>query len=251
MIKGMRIQMIATQRCNAICEHCDKAVGYARIGGLEYTEADMQRHAKQLGEQGLSVRRLTISGGEPIVNKELQGILDAAPPVREGRLLTNALTSTEAARHAISLPENWRWVPAPLDDVTDPRSGKNDATARPTGRVHHAYWISPADYGFNATFEKCGVRGYCGRGLDRNGWSMCGQAPILGPLLGINPYGAGDDVDIIDHVMTPIQDMCKHCIYGLGRRGAKQFRWKVKESVSKTFVAAFKRIRSFAKRDKS
>lgn len=236
-MRVQRVQLLVTQRCNARCDQCDKAVGYAKID-LEYTAAMMAEHTQQMHDQHIHLRKMTISGGEPVMNAELQDILFAAPPVSEGRLLTNGLPSTQAKRDAITLPPNWRWIPAPLDNPSDPLSGKSiPQETRP--RVHHTYWVSPADYGFSSEFEKCGTKYWCGRGLDAGGWSMCGQAPILGKLLGVDPYPADPEVDILSHVMTPVPEICKHCKYGLTRTEQKQMDRVITDPVSPTFQRAF------------
>lgn len=241
----MRLQVISTHKCNARCDHCDKAIGYAKLSGLELTAADMQRAQAQATEQrGTWFHRATISGGEPVLNPELQGIVDAAaalPACKELRVLTNDLPGTAGRRAAITLPANAHWVAAPLDDPTNPLSGKNDPTARNNRRTHWAYWISPADIGMEATWEKCETRGWCGKGLSPGGWSMCGQAPILSRLLDI-PAEKWDCI-IREHVNTPIPEMCRHCVYGLSR--AEQNKVKAAHrngdlpDMTPTYAAAF------------
>ena len=141
-----------------------------------------------------------------------------------------------------------------LDDPDDPLSGKNDPTRRGNRRAHSPFWISPDDVGMNANFENCTVRSYCGKGLDSSGWSMCGKAVMLGKLFGIDPTIREGDIE--KHVNTPINDLCKHCQYGLGgekkrrERGgprvnlrAHEIETKFKEGelpeVSKSFQEAF------------
>ena len=226
-----------------ISDHCDKAVGYAKLAGLEMTAALTERAVAQVKEQHHRFLRVTISGGEPVLNRELQGIVDAAarmPGNKEGRLLTNDLPATAKLREKITLPENWHWVAAPLDDPSNPLSGKSDPTARPSGRVHWPYFVSPADIGLDATWEKCETRGWCGKGLSPGGWSMCGQAPILGKLFGVETE-KWDVPNIQAHVNTPIPEICRHCIYGLARGEQNEMRraWQRGElpDVSPSFAA--------------
>ena len=221
----MRLQILVTQRCNAICKHCDKAVGYARLSDIEMTEDLMRGFVNEMIRQRISFLRVTLSGGEPIVNRELPGIIGQANRIRgckDFRVLTNDLHSTAEARAAIKFPNRrWRWAPAPLDDLNDPKSGKNNPGVRYKNRVHLQFWTSPKDIGLKATFEDCGVRVWCGKGLDSCGFSMCGQAPIIGRVLGINPYPNHVKDSIFGHISKPIPEICEHCMYGCTKADAE------------------------------
>lgn len=197
--------------------HCDKGIGYARLTDLETTAADVRRGVDQAIDEGIRFKRITLSGGEPIVSKELQGVVNEIarmPGMQWCRVLSNGLNATQERRDAIQFPdERFDWVINPLDDPSDPKSGKNKREARRyRRRIHTPYWISPVDHGMEGTFQNCSVRKFCGRGFDSHGYSMCGQAPILGRILGINPY-CGQH--IVERIYTPIPEICRHCIYGL------------------------------------
>lgn len=211
------VQVLVTQRCNAVCLHCDKAVGYARFPEIEMTEQLMKEYVDRAIAEDFKINRITLSGGEPILNHELQGILNQCgrlPYVDQGRVLTNDLNRTREQRSKIRMPNSkFDWAPAPLDNLDDPKSGKNKPGVRYRDRTHMPYWISPKDYGVESKFEWCSIRNFCGRGLDNVGWSMCGQAPILGRILSINPYLKRDTItEIVD---TEVKGMCEHCIYGV------------------------------------
>lgn len=254
-----RIECNVTYRCNAICDHCDKAVGLATFPNTEMTAEQMGRAKDQFNDQGLKSRRVTMCGGEPVMNRELQGIINEASqlhglPKKQrgrdpvGRVLSNGMPRTQAQRDKIDMPNaGWDWVINPLDDPDDPLSGKNDSSKRPNARVHLPFWISPADIGLEATWENCTVRGWCGKGFDSSGWAMCGKAGMFGRLLGIDPYGRSD-VDVKDHVMTAIPDICKHCQYGLKKPVqasiAKDY-WagKLPFSISPTFSKLLKKYK--------
>ena len=265
--KGFRIECNITYRCNALCFGCNKGVGLMDWTKKEdMTVEQMKRAIDQLLEQRIYVRRFTFCGGESILHKDLQLFINEAarlPKIQRGRVLTNGLPSSQAARDKIVMPnDKWKWVVSPLDDPNDNKSGKNDWTKRDTQRYHQPFWISPADIGMHATFEKCTIRGYCGVGLDSSGFSMCGKATMLGRLLGVDPTMQDKDGDIYEHVNRPIPEICKHCQYGLGgggglggtgrgrrRAGASyeiERRWRAGElqPISETFAAAFARHES-------
>lgn len=255
----MRIECNITQRCNAVCEHCNKAVGLANGVLQDMTVDQMRRAVDQIIEQKLPVKRFTFCGGEPIMHPQLQELLNEVariprPPLKIIRVLTNGLRKYALKRSAITLPDDrFHWIENPLDDIDDPLSGKNDPKQRPNRRYHLPFWISPADAGYESTFENCTVRSWCGIGLDYSGWSMCGKAALMGTLLGIDPCIRNGD--IAAHVATPIPEICRHCQYGMegktGRQGQRKHgpvyeierRHKEGElpSVSETWQAAFDR----------
>ena len=247
-IKGRyHLQVLVGHACNARCEHCDKAVGYADFNDLNFTPEMMREAVTRCNDERVKVTRLTLSGGEPILNARLQEIIDEADKLKWltlGRVLSNGMTVTEDRRSRIAFPSDvWQWAISTLDDPNDYKSGKNNHGVRYRNHVHLPYWISPADVGEEARFKWCTVRNFCGRGLDAGGFSMCGQAPILGRLLGINPYRSGTVREQMD---TPVAEICKHCIYGCKTKAAareladRAVRGEI-DSISPTFKAAFER----------
>ncbi len=243
-----RLQILITQRCNAICLHCDKAVGLANMPDMEMTTKQMRQYVDQILAEKFPTGRLSITGGEPIVSRHLQGILYevARLPVPKIRVYTNDLNSTREKREAIELPDDrFVWNPSPLDDLDNPLSGKNkkkdaDGKAiRYRQRTHTPFWISPADIGIESKWEYCTVKDFCGKGLDGMGFSMCGQAPIIGRVLGINPYPK--EGTILEKVLKPVEEICKHCIYGMdmGKGDKKKLLLSYGIEQSDTFARAF------------
>jgi hypothetical protein len=185
-------------------------------------------------EDGHTVSRCTLSGGEPLLNGEIQEIIyeaDRLPGLRNGRVLTNDICK-DGVRKTLKLPRRWHWVPAPIDDPSDKKSGKE---------VHVPFFISPADHGIEASWDNCSVRGYCGKGLDSHGFSMCGVAPTIGRIIGVNPYWQ-DGLQ----PLRKIEEICKHCIYGMSdRRSTRRFCRRASngkiEAISPTFAEGLKR----------
>jgi hypothetical protein len=246
---GIRIECNITMRCNAICWGCNKAIGLASFRDGDMTVDQMRRAVDQLIEQKVKITRFTFCGGEPVLHRDLQELIDEVarlPGLHLGRVLTNDMPVTKHLRDKIRLPKRFRWVPNPLDDPSDPYSGKNDPTNRWKGRVHMPIWISPHDIGQEAKFENCTVRGWCGIGLDSTGFSMCGKAVMLGKLLGIDPTIKEGSIE--EHIDKPIDDICKHCQYGIrDPKGMKRIAKRYKDGeypdceggISPTFKKAF------------
>ena len=256
--RAVRIEANVTYRCNAVCDHCNKAVGLAKFRNADMTVEQMRRAVDMLIEQRIEVRRFTFCGGEPIVHPQLQELINEAdrlPGVRYGfRVLTNGLRASEKKRAAIALPARFKWVVNAIDDIDDPLSGKNNAFARPNRRYHTPFWVSPADLRIEAKFENCTVKGWCGIGLDSTGFSACGKMRMFSELLGVEGACIKEG-DIMEHIQKAQPEICKHCQYGLpgGGRGGRRKRGMkgpaheidvaVRKGqmnpISPTFVAAF------------
>lgn len=244
--RGIRIECNITQRCNARCWGCNKAVGYADGVLKDMTVDQVRRAIDQLIEQDIIVYRFTFCGGEPVLHQGLQDMIyevDRLPYLKLGRVLTNDIPVTKGMRDKIKLPKRFKWIPNPLDNPNDPYSGKNDPTIRWKGRVHDPFWVSPKDIGLRASFENCTVRGWCGIGLDAEGWSACGKAVLIGKLLGVDPTIR--EGNILEHVEKPINEICQHCQYGIHPREVKEIHKRHKagefDDVSETYKAAFGR----------
>lgn len=253
MLHTIRIECNVTYRCNAICWGCNKAVGLARFPKTDMTVEQMRRAVNMLIEQKIHVPRFTFCGGEPCLHPQLQELINEVarlPTLRWGRVLTNAMPVSKPLRDKIVLPDRrFHWFENPLDNPEDPLSGKNDRDKRPNKRRHSPFWISPADVGKPADFDHCAVQGWCGIGLDCHGFSACGKATMFAKLLGV-PGVATWEGDIMQHVKTPINDICKHCQYGLvdGKKGineidSRHFSGEL-PAVSKTFEQAFQQHRT-------
>ena len=212
------------------------------------TTDQVKRAVDQLISQKVQVTRFTFCGGEPVLNTDLQDMIYEVArldSLQLGRVLTNAMPVTKAKRDKIVLPPKFKWIPNPLDDPTDPYSGKNDPTNRYRGKVHTPFWISPADIGMESNFQTCTTRGWCGIGLDSSGFSACGKAVMFGKLLGIDPTMKAGNIE--DHIDTPIDDICRNCQYGLTKQENQQLlnRYKngelsdCEDGISSTFKKAF------------
>ncbi len=206
----MKLEVGVNQVCSAECAFCNRAIGLARFHNMTFTAAQAKAAVDLIIKQRKRITRCTLGGGEPMLNKELQGIInefDRLPGLRRGRVLTNG-QERGGPRLTIKLPPRWIWVTAPIDDPSNPKSGK---------AAHDPFFISPADYGLHSEWQNCTVKSFCGRGLDAYGFSMCGVAATLGRLLGIDPYWQDGP-----QATRKQEEICKHCVYGMeGRRKAQ------------------------------
>ena len=234
----MHLEVGVNQVCNAQCEWCNRAIGLAKFKDMNFTAEQAREAVDIIIEQGKTIRRVTLGGGEPLLNPELQEIInefDRLPGLRLGRVLSNGQERGEP-RKKIKLPRRWKWVTAPLDDPSDPLSGKD---------AHEPFFISPADYGLHSEWENCTVKSFCGRGLDAYGFSMCGVAATIGRLIGVDPYWQDGP-----QRHRKIEEICKHCVYGLeGRRKAQaEFTGRVHKgeipAISPTFQEGLAKHRS-------
>lgn len=198
-IKQIRLEVVVTYRCNAVCRFCNRGVGTADVENGDMTVRQARNAVNQLLAKDLFVERCTLGGGEPLLNPDLEGIAEqfARLPNVRGRVLSNG--EDEPKRASIKLPSCFTWVVSPIQQ-----------------KHHWPFYVSPLDLGLEAVPEKCSVIGYCGVGLDAFGWSSCGVAGILGRVLRINPYNHRKPV------LKGWHNLCRHCPYGLSRREQKK-----------------------------
>jgi len=197
----MRLEININHTCNAACRWCNRAIDKIFISNMDMTLAQLDKACDVIDEEGAVFEHVIIAGGEPTMHPDMEEMVRLvdrrihAPG--DNRVSTNGMIKIKPP-----LPDGWRYYEVGLRN-DNPRSGK---------RGHWPWFISPHDFGFEASHEKCKMWRRCGIGLDACGFSMCSAASTFGRLLKINPY-----FDKPSEEETP-QDMCKHCINGLTRR---------------------------------
>jgi hypothetical protein len=204
----MRLEVVVTQRCDAICRWCNRLVGVAKIDDSDMTAEQAKRAVDAIKAQRRNFTLVTLAGGEPAENPELQGIAEefaSLPSVRGIRVLTNDENKDRVAALKPKMPGKCAWVHAPLAE-----------------KHHVPFLVSPVDTGMEEYVhpEQCSVMAYCGRGLDAHGFSSCGVMGSLARLLRINPYSKEPQIHAIDSI-------CRHCPYSIA--GGKDKRERTKQ----------------------
>jgi hypothetical protein len=125
------------------------------------------------------------------------------------KVLTNGIAERP------SLPTGARWV---VDPILPGNTEYKD---------HQPFLMSPADYGIESPYlgKSCTTANVCGSVFEAFGFSFCGLAGALGRLLKINPYSEEPT-----RKLNP--DICKHCIYSLGRRERRE----LEDRSERTFI---------------
>jgi len=72
------IQFQYNYQCNFLCDHCSVKRFQGKKGGRQFTLADVRDLARQADEMGLA--RFVITGGEPLVFKDLDALVEAIDP---------------------------------------------------------------------------------------------------------------------------------------------------------------------------
>lgn len=195
----MRYEFNVTYRCNAECEYCNRLVGVAGLGAADMTAEQAARAMRILRRWSIRPWQVTLAGGEPLLNRELEGIAAAVArhKPRRIRILTNG--QLERRRTQLSVPWQARWVVSPV-----------------RLKVHHPFLVSPLDLGERPRPRTCRVIGHCGCGLDAHGFAMCALAPVLGRVLGIDPYNRRWPRT------RPWSPICAHCPYSIPRARQRQ-----------------------------
>lgn len=179
-----------TQRCNAVCEFCDRLVGVVNIRNTDVTADQVRQMVEVMQRVGYRPRRINIAGGEPYVNKELNGIIEAVEPLKRNVVvLTNCVTEYK-------LPKQ--------------KNGKRIwfRHAALEEKDHVPFLVSPKDLGITDYRRSCAIQKKCGIAFDAFGFSMCPVAASLGHVLRINPYRQTPTHD-------RIMEICDHCPHTL------------------------------------
>jgi hypothetical protein len=216
----MYFEINTTYDCNASCKWCNRALDITSWPDSHVTPRQVKAMVAEL--KRYRITRVTLGGGEPLMNPQLQEIVDIVAtlgPVRRGyRVLTNTLDYR--GRDLITLPKGFKWV------------GSDART-----KDHYPQWWSPADYGWEYTGQ-CRIIRSCGRGFDAWGFLCCGIAGILGRLLGVDPYRK-------TFVRDMMPDICKHCQHSLPRENIRRIHRRIKagklEYPTKTWWEVFNR----------
>lgn len=185
----------ATQRCNAVCEHCDRLVGTIKLPNSDVTESQMRLAVDAMHEVGYKPVRVAIAGGEPMLNSEIQGIINQL-----ARLGRNIAVLTNNVR-------NWK-----LPNMPNRRRRIWFRDSPLEKKEHVPFLVSPHDAGMYDD-RACSIQQKCGIAFSAWGFSMCPVADTLGHLLRRNPYS---DKPIVTRDM----EICKHCPHSV-RRGPR------------------------------
>lgn len=91
-IKSLRMSI--TDRCNLNCIYCHNEGSTGAIGEMSVETISNIVHVAA----GFGVNRLKISGGEPLLRKDLKDILISLPPLKDVSMTTNGVLLKECAQ---------------------------------------------------------------------------------------------------------------------------------------------------------
>ncbi len=100
------LRLSVTDRCNLRCIYCMPPDGVPRVGHDDLLT--LEQTARLVGDihSILGLRRIRITGGEPLVRKGVAGLISILPPGPEITMTTNGLllceTAAELARNGLS-----------------------------------------------------------------------------------------------------------------------------------------------------
>ena len=189
-----------TLRCNAACKDCIKLLGQVPMRAMDsdLSVKNIIDIAKIFKQNQIRIRRLRISGGEPLLHplfdELLQEIMKWWNPIVI-RVFTNGII--------------------PLSKKLDPGYG----TIRLSGleekkRLHVPFYVSPVDLGIepkHGFLDACGMTKGCGRSVNAFGFTPCQLYPHIGRLL-------GKDVHTARPKLFGDLEICQHCICSLSKR---------------------------------
>ena len=202
-----RFSITLTYDCNSSCRYCNRFLDLWKWKNSDILLADIKEGYKRVQQSGIDVAKVRISGGEPILH----------PRYEDAICLINDTWNTWPREHS-----DRQWVtiftngirPSPLKDgvywkhrVSGTKEEKSEFFW-PTMLSPHDMKLEPK-HGFDGV--PCLRAKSCGRLFDSSGFSFCVFAPVIGRLLGIDPYKA---MPVLDGMF----EICRHCIYSVGYR---------------------------------
>ena len=193
-----------TLRCNGGCPDCMKALGVLPIDdeATDLSEEHIREADRLLRKYKMRIRRLRISGGEPLLHSEFDARFRLIKELWKPaviRVFTNGLIDTWDKKDIGSI-----FRPIPMD-VKKSR--------------HIPYYVSPFDLGIapqHGFSDACVMSASCGRSFNSFGFTPCMQYPHIGRIL-------GRDVHSPHPKILGDVEICKHCICTLPKRK----RWEV------------------------
>jgi hypothetical protein len=224
-----RWQLNVTYRCNLACHEC---IQY--LDKIKFTDCDIDLELVKLAGKMLKDRNITlgmtrISGGEPLLHKDILAITkEVADNWNTPKLVVCTNTVIKERPSLVGLE-----APGGVKYRMSPPSWKE--------MRHRPCLISPKDLGMEpvAGFKSpCSVTTRCGRLLDKYGFSVCGNAASLGRLLRINPFHDKP-------IWFAPKEMCEHCVFTLPKPKRMEV-WDMAENgkipnPTKTFAEALER----------
>lgn len=220
-------QLDLTLACNGRCKDCMKMLDVLPYTDPDphVTERDVEVAAILLRRYRIRVRRIRVSGGEPLLHPRFK---DMCKLIKE------------------------EWDPGVMRIFTNDTKGQPKQGRGTTYRTisiadkvgeHRPQLISPADLGVSSrqNYAGCGIRSSCGRCFDTYGFACCGQASVLERVLGVDTHSAYP-------VLQAVPELCRHCIFSLGRRSQRRL-WNAVwngeiEYPTKTYREGIKRERN-------
>ena len=197
-----------TLRCNGGCLDCMKLLGLLPMDDPEsdLTERHVEMIGKLLRSHSIRIRRLRISGGEPLLHPDFVYMLHLIREVWKPlvvRIFTN---------DTISFPSG-----------IDPRHTMRPIDMEQKRIRHIPFYISPADLGMepkHGFLDACKMSRECGRSVNVFGFTPCMQYPHIGRML-------GKDVHFSRPKLLGDLEICQHCICSLPKHEQRTVRSKI------------------------
>jgi hypothetical protein len=217
------IQLEITTACNLKCANCDRNCGTAPssehmslIQVKKFAYEWMQREQSDV-DPWCGFSRVDIIGGEPLLHKELEGIIiqlrDAA---KKTRLTTNGILKDRLS----DIPN---WVEVRNSSKDKDKCNKFDAVN-----------MAPIDEGITDALS-CSIPWRCGIALTRYGYFPCGAGASIARVFGLD-IGIKSLSDVTpDALRGQMKELCKYCGHSLSNKTDATV-----QRTSKSWTEAFK-----------
>ncbi len=227
----IRFGICLTYKCNLSCPGCNRYLDVAKWQDSDITLEDLEEGHKRVVKAGIKIIKVRVTGGEPLLHPRFEEamVLIGKTWNKDYRARTCVFSNGK-----IKLPKGrgWRYR-------TSSKKAKKAEWFRPSR-------VSPADLGLSVVRGvegNCDIQNGCGRLFDAFGFAPCIFSAPIGRLLGIDPYTATPE-------LRGNPEICKHCLYSMGRKSMWKLIVEIRKSDSpptKTYQKAIEKAKNGSK----
>jgi hypothetical protein len=185
-------------------------------GNSDVSFEDLYLGAEEVKRAGIRIEKTRVTGGEPLRHPDFIECMKIICDKWRGDFV---LEGEHRIQHKIPVFTTVEDRPAPPRGTWRYRPSPSE----PTERDFQPPMVSPLDLGMEPIVGveiECERQYGCGRLFDAHGFHFCIYAGAIGRVLGVDHYSAKP-------ILKGTKDICGHCPYSQGVRGANKLWRKV------------------------
>lgn len=193
-----KITLLISDCCNLQCSHCNTCCNVSSVNKF-LNQNDIDSFCAAIKPSGHIFEQIALSGGEPMLNPEIMGIIDIlvkSDLAKTYTLLTNGTVKTNL-----------------LTKIAEKIEVVNSHKEKQPNHVF-LQTVAPIDVNLFDSIKKCFILPQCGLGYSRQGFYPCVISAAIGRIFGVNGIQYWEDVNKIN-LTKLLWQTCKYCGYYL------------------------------------